>query len=138
MRFHEQELLDLLFTDKSGVPHDTVNSTEMGKLVTSSRWKKYTDSVTDELHQGGFLDKAAEGGRTRLIIWGVVLMILSGLLFLGFMLANSLFGFWPLLLVGAVLAVGVHLDARRRIDLQPVSLWRATGGGVGAVQALPA
>lgn len=109
LRRHEQELLDLLFTDKSGVPHDTLTSTEMGKRITSSRWKQYTDSVMDELRQGGFLDKAAEDGRKRLMIWGGVFMFLAAALLLLVFLFGSIFGFWPLLLVGAVFIVGLIL-----------------------------
>lgn len=109
LRRHEQELLDLLFTDKSGAPQTTLTSTEMGKRVTSSRWKKYTDSVMDELRQGGFIDKAAEGGRIRVMAWGIVLMFLAFALFIITFLISSLFGFWPLLLVAAVFAVGLIL-----------------------------
>jgi hypothetical protein len=107
LRRHEKELLDLLFTDKSGAPQTTVTSTEIGRRVTSSRWKKYTDSVMHELRQGGFLDKAAEDRRTRLIVWGIVLMLLALPLFVVVFLVNSLFGYWPLLFVAAVFAIGL-------------------------------
>jgi hypothetical protein len=109
LRRHEKELLDLLFTDKSDAPHTTVTSKEMGRRVTSSRWKKYTDSVMDELRQGGFLDKAAEEGRKRLMIWGVVLVVMIVPLILAVFLLSSLLGFWPMLVVGAVFIVGLTL-----------------------------
>lgn len=109
LRRHEQELLDLLFTDKSGAPQTTVTSREMGQRVTSSRWKKYTDSVMDELRQGGFLDKKVEEGRKRLMIWGGVLMALTLPMLLAVFFIRSIFGFWPLLIVVAVFIVGLIL-----------------------------
>jgi hypothetical protein len=107
LRRHEQELLDLLFTDKKGASQTTLTSTEMGRRVTSSRWKKYTDSVMDEIRQGGFLDKAAEDRRKQLIAWGIALMLLTIPLFITVFLVNSLFGYWPLLFVAAVFIIGL-------------------------------
>ena len=109
LRRYEQELLDLLFTDKSGAPQTTLTSTEMGKRVTSSGWKKHTDSVMDELRQGGFVDKATEAGRKRVMIWGVALMLFAFPLFVVAFLISSLFGYWSLLLVAAVFTVGLIL-----------------------------
>ncbi len=127
LRPHEQELLDLLFTDKSGTPQTNVTSTEMGKLVTSSRWKRYTDRVKEELRQGGFVDKATEDGRNRVMIWGVAVMLFAFPLFIAAFLLSSLFGYWSLLLVAAVFTVGLILT------LSGVSI--STMSAAGAQQA---
>jgi uncharacterized membrane protein len=124
LRRHEQELLNLLFTDKSGAPQTTVTSKEMGQRVTSSRWKHYSQSVMEELRQGGFLDKAAEEGRKRLMIWGGVLMVMIVPLILGVFLLYSLLGLWPLLVVGAVFIVGLILLIVGA-TITPRSVWGA-------------
>jgi len=107
LRPHEQALLDLLFADKNGVTYDTIKMSEMGKLITSSRWKGFTESVEAEAEAQGLISAEAKRRGKRLMVWGVVLMIMAlPLLVVGFVL-DALFGMWPLLLVGALFLLGL-------------------------------
>ena len=107
LRPYENALLDLLFTDKSGAPRDTLSMSDMGKLITSSRWKVFTESLEGEAEAQGLISHEAKGRGKRLMIWGVVLMLLPLPLMVAAFLVGSFFGFWPLLLAGAIFLVGL-------------------------------
>ena len=107
LRPHENALLDLLFTDKSGTHYDTISMSDMGKLITSSRWKKFTESLEGEAEAQGLISREAKERGKRLMIWGGVLMVLLVPLAAVVLLLGSPFGFWPLLLAGAIFMVGL-------------------------------
>jgi hypothetical protein len=107
LRPHENALLDLLFTDKSGASYDTITMSDMGKLITSSRWKKFTESLEGEAEAQGLISREAKERGKRMVIWGVVFMILLLPLALLVFLLYASFGFWPLLLAGAIFMVGL-------------------------------
>ncbi len=106
LRPHEAALLDLLFTDKAGVPHDVTTMGEMSRLITSSRWKGYTRTLEDEAEREGLTNPLVKGKQKKAIGWGVALLILAPLLLIAGALFDSLFGMWPLLLMGAVALIG--------------------------------
>ncbi|WP_374688392.1 DUF2207 domain-containing protein [Promineifilum sp.] len=106
LRPHEQALLDLLFTDKSGTPGSEVTLSEMGKRVTSSRWKEFTETVEREADVSGFVDSKAKARGKQLLIWGVVVMFLPLAMLVPLFLFDDLFGLWPLLWIGAVFVAG--------------------------------
>ncbi|MBP9501495.1 MAG: DUF2207 domain-containing protein [Candidatus Promineofilum sp.] len=106
LRPHEIALLDLLFTDKSGKPHDITTMGEMSRLITSSRWKGYTRTLEDEAEQEGLTNPLVKGKQKKAIGWGVALLILAPVLLIAGALFDSLFGLWPLLLMGAVALIG--------------------------------
>ena len=103
---HEQALLDLLFTDKKGVQHDVVTLSEIGKLVTSSRWKQFTEAVRDEADLEGLNDSGAKARRKQMMIWGAAILLLIVPLFFLIFLLRAAFGPWPLVVVVAVAIVG--------------------------------
>jgi hypothetical protein len=106
LRPHEQALLDLLFTDKSGTPGSEVTLSEVGKRVTSSRWKEFTETLEREADVAGLIDKKAKARGKQLVVWGVLVMFLPlALLVLVFVL-DDMFGLWPLLWVGALFLAG--------------------------------
>lgn len=107
LRPHEGALLDILFTDKSGVESDVIAMSEMGRRVTSSRWQQVTDALKHEADSEGLTDPAAKQRARRLVIWGVVLMFLAVPIGALTMLLWSVFGGWPLLLAAAVFLVGI-------------------------------
>ena len=107
LRPHENALLDLLFTDKSGAAHDTITMSDMGKLITSSRWKAFTESLEGEAEVQGLTSREAKERGKRLMIWGGVLMVLLVPLAAVVLLLGSFFGAWPLLLAGAIFMVGL-------------------------------
>ncbi len=106
-RPHEQALLDILFTDRSGAPQESITMSSMGQLITSSRWKGFTESVKDEAEAAGLVSADAKRRGNKLLGWGIALMVL--LLPLGAMafLLRESFGMWPLALAGAVFLVGL-------------------------------
>jgi len=72
---HEQVLLDLLFTSKTG-PRETITFDEVGRVVGSSRrWKRFTKAATADLRAAGLLDAEREHLRDRVTIFGLVLVI---------------------------------------------------------------
>jgi hypothetical protein len=104
---HEDALLDLLFTDKSGVPHDTISMSDMGQLITSSRWKKFQEALEHEAEGQGLISREAKERGKRMMIWGGALMImLLPLAVLLFVLWTA-FGGWPLILAAAIFMVGL-------------------------------
>ena len=107
LRPHENALLDLLFTDKSGAAHDTIMMSDMGNLITSSRWKTFTESLVSEVEDQGLISRDAKERGKRLMIWGAGLMILLIPLAAVVMLLYASFGLWPLLLGGALFLVGL-------------------------------
>ncbi|MCL4804024.1 MAG: DUF2207 domain-containing protein [Anaerolineae bacterium] len=107
LRPHEQTLMDLLFTDKNGTERESIELSEMSRLITSSRWKEYTDALKLEADQGGFADPAARERQKRLTIWGTVTALLAMPLFVAAFLMSDLFGMWTLITVGAVFLVGI-------------------------------
>ena len=107
LRPHEQALVDLLFTDKQGVEQEVVTLSEMGRLITSSRWKTFTHALEDEASDEGLLDPEAKRRQSRLVIWGVVIMLLALPLLLAAFLLQDVFGMWTLLAIGAIALVGL-------------------------------
>lgn len=106
-RPHEQALLDILFTDRSGTPQESITMSSMGQLITSSRWKGFTDSVKEEAEATGLVSDAARRRGSRLVGWGVALMaMMVPVGALAFLLRDS-FGAWPLALGGAAFLVGL-------------------------------
>lgn len=106
LRQHEQALIDLLFTDKKGVEQEVVTLAEMGRLVTSSRWKTYTTSLEEEAASEGLLDPAAKQTQKRVMVWSVLVLFLAFALFIVAFLLDDWFGYWSLVTVGAVLLLG--------------------------------
>jgi hypothetical protein len=107
LRPHENALLDLLFTDKSGASYDTIAMSDMGQLITSSRWKKYQEALEHEAEGQGLISREAKERGKRMMIWGGVLMFLLLPLAALFFLLGASFGGWPLLLVGAIFMAGL-------------------------------
>lgn len=106
LRPHEQALMGLLFTDKKG-ERDVIKLSEMGQLITSSRWKEYTDALKQEADQEGLTDPSARQRQKRLIIWGTLAALLAMPLFIAAYLLSDLFGMWTLITVGAVSIAGI-------------------------------
>lgn len=104
---HEAALIDLLFTDKSGEEQDVVTMSAMNRLITSSRWKEYTQVLEDEAIQEGLIDPAAKQRQKQLIGWSVVVMLMAiPLLMVAFLLREA-FGMWTLVAVAAVFLLGL-------------------------------
>ncbi|HOU42046.1 MAG TPA: DUF2207 domain-containing protein [Promineifilum sp.] len=101
-RPHERALLDLLFTDRSSAPQNAIRMSDMGRLITSSRWKTYTESLETEADAQGLISAEAKQRRNRFLTWGVMLLFLAGAIMLVIFLVGSLFGWWPFLLAAAV------------------------------------
>lgn len=104
---HEQAVVDLVFTDKSGGPVATVAGSEMAKAVSSSKWNTYKDAVTDELILSGLIDPKREGVTRRYQILALALVVISAVLFVTAFILEDQFGLWPLFLVGAVFLLGL-------------------------------
>ncbi len=80
---------------------------DMGNLITSSRWKTFTESLESEVEGQGLISRDAKERGKRLMIWGAGLMILLIPLAAVVMLLYASFGLWPLLLGGALFLVGL-------------------------------
>lgn len=107
LRPHEQALLQLLFTDKDGMPHSTVRVSDIGGRITSSRWKLFKDALLDEAKAEGYLDRERKDAAKRLVVGGLLITLLAGLLFGAALLLVPSFGGWPMIAGFAVFAVGV-------------------------------
>ncbi|MCZ2114443.1 MAG: DUF2207 domain-containing protein [Anaerolineae bacterium] len=107
LRLYEDALLDLLFTDKHGAPREVITLSEMGRLITSSRWKAYSHALEEEAKLEGLVDPTVKGKRNKMIGVGIALTLLSPLIIIGMGLFFSATGLWPLLLFGAISLLGV-------------------------------
>lgn len=107
LRPHEQALVDLLFIDKNGEEQDVVTLSDMGRLITSSRWKGFTSVLEEEAMDNGLADPAAKERQKRLVGWGVVITLLALPLFIAAFLLRDAFGLWTLIAVVAVAFVGI-------------------------------
>lgn len=106
-RPHETALLDLLFLDKSGIEQEVVTLSDMGHLITSRRWKIFTETLEDEAGLEGLTDPASQQRRNRLLAVGMVLVLVALPMLLIAFLLRDLFGGWPLALVAVVALVGI-------------------------------
>lgn len=105
-RPHEQALVDLLFTDKHGNPQEMVALSDIGKRVTTSRWKEFTETLDEEMEREGYIDDSAKQRQKQFYIWGVLLMLaVIPLMIAGFLL-DAQFGMWPIIAVAAVGILG--------------------------------
>jgi len=94
---HERALLDLLFETRSGRT-DRILVSELSRRVSSSRWKKYANSLEKELKATGFISAERKRTRLQLNILGFILLLsgLGGMIPIALLLLNSASGLWPL------------------------------------------
>lgn len=104
---HEEALLELLFTTRHGRTN-SVKLSSLSNLVSSRRWKGYSEAVADELEAAGLVSHERQQAGRRLIVVGVLLDSMSflGLLVVVLWLQNA-FGVWPLLVSLSLFVVGL-------------------------------
>jgi hypothetical protein len=107
LRPHEGQLLEMLFTTKSGERQESVKMSQLRQLLSSSRWKWYTESLEAEMKAAGLLDAERLQRGRQLVISGVIMLIVAALGFTLTFLFSRFFGFWPLLPVGVLLVVSL-------------------------------
>ncbi|MEW5988269.1 MAG: DUF2207 domain-containing protein, partial [Chloroflexota bacterium] len=107
LRPHEEALLELLFTTKHGRT-EAVKLSSLSSLVSSRRWKGFSQAVTDELEAAGLVSRERQQAGRRLLVVGVLLDSMSflGLLVVVLWLQNAL-GTWPLLVSLSLFVVGL-------------------------------
>ncbi|MEJ2747094.1 MAG: DUF2207 domain-containing protein, partial [Anaerolineae bacterium] len=103
---HEEALLDLLFTTKKG-PVKTVKFSDLSNVVTSRRWKTFTETGRMELKLVDWFSPERSRARKGLIFSGLLLLAVGfGVMFLvGVM--NQVWGAAPLIIGGSLLLLGV-------------------------------
>ena len=75
---HEQTLLDILFTTKSGA-RETLTFSDVGRVVSSSRnWKRFGKTVTADLRAAGLID--ADRARVRSYLTALGLSVIGAAL----------------------------------------------------------
>ena len=105
LRPHERELLDLLFTTKTGRT-DAIKLSEVGTRLTS-KLSRFSQPLTEELQASGLIDGERQATANRFMIIGVgliVMMIPLGALAVVLMPRA---GGWPFLLVAVAFLLGV-------------------------------
>jgi hypothetical protein len=107
LRPHEEQLLEMLFTSKSGEWQESVKMSQLHHLLSSSRWKWYTESLEAEMKAAGLLDAEQLQRGRQLVIAGVMMLMTAALGFILVFLFSRFFGFWPLLPVGALLVISL-------------------------------
>lgn len=126
----EQVLFDMLFTDKSGAALTRVTGTQMGKLITSSRWNDYKKALKDEMILSDLISPKLEGAVKRYAIVGTLLMIVAVAFFVVALVLGSQLGYWTLLPVGAVFGlalitylIGATISTRSHHGEQVAAAW---------------
>lgn len=103
---HEEALLDLLFTTKKGRVK-TVKFSDLSSVVTSRRWKAFTETGRMELKLSDWFSPQRSRTRNGLIFAGVGLMFVGlAVLILMVTLENS-FGPAALIVGGSLMLLGV-------------------------------
>lgn len=102
---HEKGFLDMLFGDKSEYV-TSIKLSDMGKKITGSAWKQYSESLSEEIEQAGYLSKARKKARTTLYAAGVVLLLSGMAGFIAVALAADSF-VGPMLIMGALFFLGI-------------------------------
>lgn len=103
---HEEALLDLLFTTKKG-PVKTVKFSDLSNVVTSRRWKTFTETGRMELKLADWFSPERSRARNGLIFSGVLLLFvgLAAMILAGVM--NQVWGAAPLVVGGSLMLLGV-------------------------------
>jgi hypothetical protein len=103
---HERGLLDLLFQDKSGRPVKEVKLSKLSGLISSSRWKRFSETLQAEMKADFLIDPARGGVKQRLVVAALVLgsLLMAVVFALTFLFVDTL-GYWPLIMVGAIFLV---------------------------------
>lgn len=102
---HEEEFLDMLFTDKNG-RSTSLKLSDMGKKISGSAWKKYQESLQREIKQAGFLNESRQKTRTTLMVLGGLLLTAGALAFIGTAVLADSFGLGPLAVAIAFILLG--------------------------------
>ena len=129
---HEQALLDIFLTDKSG-PRSSVTFSQIARSVSSpSRWKRLQAAVSEDLREARLLDPERERTRGRVIGLGAAILALA---FVGFVLSVAFIeraGEPVLALPIAALIVGItgivtgaHLSTLSEEAIGRAERWRA-------------
>lgn len=107
LRPHETGLMELLLNDKNGRGHDSVKLSSLNNIISSKRWKAWSEGLQDELTAEGLLDAARKKARARTMALALLPMGLALVVALVMVLRFSAFGWWPLFLAGALLIVAI-------------------------------
>jgi len=139
VRGHERELVDILFTTKTGLS-DTMRFSQLSRAFTSGGWKRFARAVTAELRREGLLDAERERTRSAATRVGLGLIIAA---VVGFGVALTLFervGAFVLTIPGALLIAGVtgvivgqSLTRLSDKGLERARRWKAYGRYLAAV-----
>lgn len=105
LRLHEGELLDLLFTTKSG-RMDAVRLSEVGTRLTS-KLGRFSQRLAEELRAGGLIDGERQATANRFTIAGVVMLLMMIPLGALAVVLMSRAGGWPFLLVAVAFLLGI-------------------------------
>lgn len=100
-RPHEQALQELLFQTKKGWT-DEMKMSKLSRQVNTSRWKAFTKTLKAELAAAGTFSQERQQARTRLAVWGILLMVLMFAFSIPVIVLQSQVGVWPLVVSGSL------------------------------------
>jgi len=120
---HEQAFLDLLFSDESGQQVESVKLSKMGKVITSSRWKLFSETLKAELKTDGLWSKEREQARRKFSIIGLVFLGLTILSLPLILLVFNQSGLWALALMVALALISIAWFAAG----SSISVWSNSG-----------
>jgi len=98
LRPHERGLLELLFTDKTGLSSSIKLSELSSSLRTRSRWKQFSEPLKEEMQAAGFFSPERQQARNKLLIAGGVLLALAVVALAGAILVVERFQAGPFLI----------------------------------------
>jgi uncharacterized membrane protein len=124
---HERALLDLIFEGDLDSTA-SVELSELGRRITSRRWKPFEKAVEGEMQQAGYLSETKKQVRKQLLVVGIGAMVVGFVLIIPLVVYAPRWGLWPLALLGAffllaLLAFGLGMAVR------PLSPAGATAAG---------
>jgi hypothetical protein len=102
---HENGLLDMLFEDKNGRT-TSIKMSDMSKKISGKAWKKYEEPLKEDIEAEGFLSKSRLKNRTRLLVFGGLVLALGVVTMISTALASDQFGLGPLILASSIAILG--------------------------------
>lgn len=103
---HEAGLLAMLFEDKHGRTN-AIKLSDMGKKISGSAWKRYTEPLQAEMKASGYISAARRRQRTRLMVFGGLLLAVGTVALIGMAFSAEWVGFGPIAIAAALFLLGI-------------------------------
>ena len=104
---HESGLLGMIFTDKKTGRVSEIKMSKLRGIISSTRWKKYSEVIKAEIKAAGYLSVKRQQVRRQFYIIGALIAALALVSFVLTLIVIARTGAWPFILSLALFLTGV-------------------------------